>query len=204
MKKMTTKVGMHSATQESVTVARGQRQENTDRVKNQSHCRIRYRALLKNNNILIIVFFLFVAVTWRLRIQLSKHRQFCVQRLARAYENKNCEKLCYFHNLHLISFTVLYTFLWFLLKWHAQDGFSGRHTFMTVIFVVQFRDYVLFLSDVYHWWSGYSWYPKRSKFFSQCFCKLIFSCVNKNKSQQPQEGRRKIYNGLLTHYSCLS
>ena len=33
---------------ESVTVARGQRKENTDRVKNQLDCRIRYRALLKN------------------------------------------------------------------------------------------------------------------------------------------------------------
>ena len=32
---MTTKVGMYSATHESVTVARGQRWENTDRVKNQ-------------------------------------------------------------------------------------------------------------------------------------------------------------------------
>ena len=29
----------------AVTVARGQRKENTDRVKNQSDCRIRYRAL---------------------------------------------------------------------------------------------------------------------------------------------------------------
>ena len=42
---MVTKVAMYSATQESVTVARGQRQENTDRVNNQSDCRIRYRAL---------------------------------------------------------------------------------------------------------------------------------------------------------------
>ena len=38
---------MYSAIHESVTVARGQRKENTDRVKNQSDCRIRYRALLK-------------------------------------------------------------------------------------------------------------------------------------------------------------
>ena len=38
---------MYSATQESVTVAREQRQENTDRVKNRSDCRIRYRALWK-------------------------------------------------------------------------------------------------------------------------------------------------------------
>ena len=40
---------MYSAIHESVTVARGQRKENTDRVKNQSDCRIRYRALLKKN-----------------------------------------------------------------------------------------------------------------------------------------------------------
>ena len=32
---MATNEGMYSATHESVTVARGQRQENTDRVKNQ-------------------------------------------------------------------------------------------------------------------------------------------------------------------------
>ena len=32
---MATKVGMYSATHESVSVARGQRQENTDRVTNQ-------------------------------------------------------------------------------------------------------------------------------------------------------------------------
>ena len=42
---METKVGMYSATHESVTVARGQRQENKDRTKNQSDHRIRYRAL---------------------------------------------------------------------------------------------------------------------------------------------------------------
>ena len=30
---------------------RGQRQENPDRAKNQSDCRIRYRALLEKNNI---------------------------------------------------------------------------------------------------------------------------------------------------------
>ena len=48
---MATKVEMYSATHESVTVARGQRQENTDRVKNQSDCRIRYRAILKKNNL---------------------------------------------------------------------------------------------------------------------------------------------------------
>ena len=40
---------MYSATHESVTVARGQREENTDRVKNQSDQRIRYRALWKKN-----------------------------------------------------------------------------------------------------------------------------------------------------------
>ena len=42
---MATNEGMYSATHESVTVARGQREENTDRVKNQSDWRIRYRAL---------------------------------------------------------------------------------------------------------------------------------------------------------------
>ena len=36
---MTMKVGMYSATHESVTMARGQRWENTDRVKNQSDAR---------------------------------------------------------------------------------------------------------------------------------------------------------------------
>ena len=41
--KMATKVGMYSATHKSVS--RGQREENTDRVKNQSDGRIRYRAL---------------------------------------------------------------------------------------------------------------------------------------------------------------
>ena len=40
---------------ESVTVARGQRKENTDRVKNQLDCRIRYRALLKNIYIYIFI-----------------------------------------------------------------------------------------------------------------------------------------------------
>ena len=47
---MATKVEMYSATHESVTVARGQRQENTDRVRNQSDCKIRYRALSKKRN----------------------------------------------------------------------------------------------------------------------------------------------------------
>ena len=46
---MVTKVGIYSATHESVIVAREQRQENTDRVKNRSECRIRYRALWKKN-----------------------------------------------------------------------------------------------------------------------------------------------------------
>ena len=44
---MATKVGMYLATYESVTVARGQRKENTDWVRNQSDCKIRYRALSK-------------------------------------------------------------------------------------------------------------------------------------------------------------
>ena len=47
---MATKVGMFSATHGSVTVARGQRQENTDQVKNQSDGRIRYCALKKKIN----------------------------------------------------------------------------------------------------------------------------------------------------------
>ena len=38
---------MYLATYESVTVARGQRKENTDWVRNQSDCKIRYRALSK-------------------------------------------------------------------------------------------------------------------------------------------------------------
>ena len=41
---------MYSATHESVIVAREQRQENTDLVKNQSDRRIRYRALWKKKN----------------------------------------------------------------------------------------------------------------------------------------------------------
>ena len=41
---------MYSATHESITVARKQRQENTYRVKNQWDCRIRYRALWEKNN----------------------------------------------------------------------------------------------------------------------------------------------------------
>ena len=45
---------MYSAIHESVTVAHGQRKENTDRVKNQSDCRIRYRALLKKNTYISI------------------------------------------------------------------------------------------------------------------------------------------------------
>ena len=44
---MATKVGMHWATHESVTVARGQREENTDWVMNQLDCRIRHCTLLK-------------------------------------------------------------------------------------------------------------------------------------------------------------
>ena len=42
---MAAKVGIYSVTHESVTVARGQRWENTDHDKNQSDCTIRYRAL---------------------------------------------------------------------------------------------------------------------------------------------------------------
>ena len=54
---MATKVGIYSATHESVTVARGQRKENTDRAKNQSGCTIRYRALSekKKKKIIIII-----------------------------------------------------------------------------------------------------------------------------------------------------
>ena len=42
LRKMAAKVGIYSATHESVTVARGQRLENTDRAKNLSDCAIRY------------------------------------------------------------------------------------------------------------------------------------------------------------------
>ena len=41
---------MYSATHESITIARGQRWENTDCAKNQSDCRIRYRALCEKIN----------------------------------------------------------------------------------------------------------------------------------------------------------
>ena len=44
---------MYLATYESVTVARGQRKENTDWVRNQSDCKIRYRALSKKKNMYI-------------------------------------------------------------------------------------------------------------------------------------------------------
>ena len=46
---MATKFELYSATHKSVTVARGQRKGNTDRVKNQSDCRIRYRAVLRKS-----------------------------------------------------------------------------------------------------------------------------------------------------------
>ena len=45
---------MYSAIHDSVTVARGQKLENTDRVKNQLDCRIRYRALLKKKRYIYI------------------------------------------------------------------------------------------------------------------------------------------------------
>ena len=45
--KIATKVSMYAATHKSVTIARGQRYENTDCVKNQSDCKFRYRALWK-------------------------------------------------------------------------------------------------------------------------------------------------------------
>ena len=48
---------MYSATHESVTVAREQRQENTDRVKNRSDCRIRYRDLWKKNSLYNTAFY---------------------------------------------------------------------------------------------------------------------------------------------------
>ena len=70
---MATKFGMYSAIHESVTVARGQRWENTDWLKNQSHCRIRYRALVKNLKIVIHVsskiqssFFFFISLLQQL------------------------------------------------------------------------------------------------------------------------------------------
>ena len=47
---MATKLEMYSATHKSVTVARGQRKENTDRAMNQSDCMIRYRALWEKKN----------------------------------------------------------------------------------------------------------------------------------------------------------
>ena len=56
--KMATKLGMYSAIHESVTVARGQRLENTDRVKNQLDCRIRYRTLLKKKKKIYIYIFI--------------------------------------------------------------------------------------------------------------------------------------------------
>ena len=40
---------MYLSTHESVIVARGQREENTDQVKNQSDCKIGYRADSKKN-----------------------------------------------------------------------------------------------------------------------------------------------------------
>ena len=54
---MATNEGMYSATHESVTVARGQREENTDRVKNQSDWRIRYRALWKKKKGLLCLYY---------------------------------------------------------------------------------------------------------------------------------------------------
>ena len=54
---MATKVGMYSATHESVTVARGQCQENTDRVKNQSDCRTRYHALFFHSYTMLFIAF---------------------------------------------------------------------------------------------------------------------------------------------------
>ena len=49
---------MYSAIHDSVTVARGQKLENTDRVKNQLDCRIRYRALLKKKRYIYIYIFI--------------------------------------------------------------------------------------------------------------------------------------------------
>ena len=57
---MATKVGIYSATHESVTVARGQRKENTDRAKNQSGCTIRYRALSEKKKKIIIIIIIVV------------------------------------------------------------------------------------------------------------------------------------------------
>ena len=62
--KMATKVGMYLATHESVTVARGQRKENTDRVKNQSDRRIRYRAFQKKIKEGIINVFIKTVLPW--------------------------------------------------------------------------------------------------------------------------------------------
>ena len=57
---MATKVGIYSATHESVTVARGQRKENTDRAKNQSGCTIRYRTLSEKKKKIIIIIIIVV------------------------------------------------------------------------------------------------------------------------------------------------
>ena len=47
---------MYLATYESVIVARGQRKENTDRVRNQSDCKIRYRASVPSQKKKIYVY----------------------------------------------------------------------------------------------------------------------------------------------------
>ena len=55
---MATKVGMYSATHESVTVARGQRQENTDLAKNQSDYRIRLSCPLEKKSLYNTAFYI--------------------------------------------------------------------------------------------------------------------------------------------------
>ena len=76
---------MYLATYESVTVARGQRKENTERVRNQSDCKIRYRALSKKKKMYIphLYSWLFctvkkkICLTGRLRtLRLSIHFAF--------------------------------------------------------------------------------------------------------------------------------
>ena len=78
-------------------------------------------------------FFLRSVVTWGLEIQYTKHCQCCVQKFAHTNQNKNCEQFCYFQNLHLISFTVISSFLWFLEKQLALENFSRRHCILFTV-----------------------------------------------------------------------
>ena len=80
---------MYLATYESVIVARGQRKENTDRVRNQSDCKIRYRASVpsqKKKNICI-------------------YQKICVQ-LVILY----CKKICLTGRLRTLRFSIHFAF----------------------------------------------------------------------------------------------